>query len=941
MTCQTPQRRKQPIGAIGAGIALLLTGLPILSIAQSTSPITPVTKAYSERTDGTELRVLSVEIAVGHLLHAADSWWCLSVDNDSVFQNWVLPSSQCASRSDPADISPPGDASDRMAWFALDRNGQSYDLGLSLRTSSRPQTATIRVHIDPSLATIADASIITRWKEERDNFLQDQAALLFDSQTGGRRFDSASAVGLIGDWLRLGLRQSNPESTIQMPDSPAPDLSAWSLLSGGAAIQETLQLQGLAIEYDRDAGLPEVPISNLSGPDAPAHPFAELLGNRPGGRISIADWIPDDHWMLYISEPSQALPQMQQLAQTMASVRTLGQSGQFEYQLVPKYLARLGLSVSLIERFAPIVQKAALFGPDLFFAEGTHLSLVAELTDGAWNEVILQLFGLNDDGIVQRFGPNRNAFVARIDRYLIFSTSKAEIDQALRLGTQPAPGSLGQSVELRYMSAQLPPPEQGMYLYLSDPFIREMTGPVRKIGQWRRAKAEAMLRTLSAASLLFQSERNESPTIEQLVQTQYIDRDWLNDDALDLSDNARATSQRYGHLQDMTPIDDLLIDRVSQLEADAYQAYVDNYNRFWRATFDPIAISMSFAQTLEIESFILPLIGNSIYDQLRASLDEHPEDLSTPAISPAPVAKVSLQLRGSMLRDLNAEPWFQSAGLPDVSDVLTGAFHVAVFDDEPIITIGTANLLGGFSGAFLGQGQSHLPIGISTLATLLTQPAAVILELQPGANVEQFLDSIMRLPFSNFVDTNLARYGKNGWVWSVNIERLFQYNLYLRQVNDFLVISNRESPITMGTEDREEALANARLEFNFHAIDKLGASLYLSQMNHQAAIWRSALGEILPMAWSGATSAEDALNRYASVFGRRPKLPDVYVNDVVRNGLWPQSLDSVGELHYPDYRTARQSGAGSSAFGTIQSIDATFQLVADGVRIKLTVDSQN
>ena len=61
-------------------------------------------------------------------------------------------------------------------------------------------------------------------------------------------------------------------------------------------------------------------------------------------------------------------------------------------------------------------------------------------------------------------------------------------------------------------------------------------------------------------------------------------------------------------------------------EADEYEAFVKDYNQYWRLYFDPIALRIQMnADRYRLETIILPLIDNSIYTGLAHVLGGTPE----------------------------------------------------------------------------------------------------------------------------------------------------------------------------------------------------------------------------------------------------------------------------------------------------------------------------
>ena len=64
----------------------------------------------------------------------------------------------------------------------------------------------------------------------------------------------------------------------------------------------------------------------------------------------------------------------------------------------------------------------------------------------------------------------------------------------------------------------------------------------------------------------------------------------------------------------MTPCCEIPLDKATGEEADAYKAFLDEYNNYWCMYFDPIALRIQITPNATFfETIILPLIDNSIY----------------------------------------------------------------------------------------------------------------------------------------------------------------------------------------------------------------------------------------------------------------------------------------------------------------------------------------
>ena len=65
--------------------------------------------------------------------------------------------------------------------------------------------------------------------------------------------------------------------------------------------------------------------------------------------------------------------------------------------------------------------------------------------------------------------------------------------------------------------------EEDGFVYLSDPFIRTLVGPVKKITERRRVLCYNHLRMLGHAAMLYRTEQGEAPeSVAQLLETQCL-----------------------------------------------------------------------------------------------------------------------------------------------------------------------------------------------------------------------------------------------------------------------------------------------------------------------------------------------------------------------------------------------------------------------------------
>ena len=68
---------------------------------------------------------------------------------------------------------------------------------------------------------------------------------------------------------------------------------------------------------------------------------------------------------------------------------------------------------------------------------------------------------------------------------------------------------------------------------------------------------------------------------------------------------------------------------VTAEEAEAYQQFVTEYSQYWRTFFDPIAIKVQATpERYRLETIVLPLINNSMYQSMAMALGGEPKPLT-------------------------------------------------------------------------------------------------------------------------------------------------------------------------------------------------------------------------------------------------------------------------------------------------------------------------
>lgn len=194
---------------------------------------------------------------------------------------------------------------------------------------------------------------------------------------------------------------------------------------------------------------------------------------------------------------------------------------------------------------------------------------------------------------------------------------------------------------------------------MSDPFIRRLIGPEKKLTQRNRMICRSRLQLLGYASLLQRTQTGQQPsTVDDSLQSGWLGTDkhpvtmvCPDGGTYALTDNGLlATCSHHGHPESMVPCCELPIKSVGEGEAAEYRQFVENYSQYWSTFFDPIAIRIQLEpKRTRIETIILPLINNSIYQGLASMLGGDPEPLDSQPVPERNIFSVAVKLNKPLL----------------------------------------------------------------------------------------------------------------------------------------------------------------------------------------------------------------------------------------------------------------------------------------------------
>ncbi len=527
-----------------------------------------------------------------------------------------------------------------------------------------------------------------------------------------------------------------------------PDL--YAMTTGALAIQESLQLEEMTgrgeIPSERD-----VPINSLKGPDIKSHPFDKMLAGRTPKMFPVAGLIPYDNYYCHFSSISKEIAASDLFKQWGASLlRALTVTAR-DSDLVSRYTNQLGIDLSILTRLFGdlIIGEVALTGGDPFVREGTDIALIIEVKSRKVFDAMMKSYaegvlransdaracqgeyeGVTIDSIAT--GDQRvSSHSAYLGNYKVYSNCP----EALRLIIDTFAKrrkSMADNLDFQYMRtifAGTAEAEDG-FIYLSDAFIRKLLSPRWKIEAQRRIICQNHLRMIANAATMYRTEMRRKASIETLVGQK-----WLQEGATkcpdggsySLDDSGRASCSVHNCLQYCTPVSKITFDQVAKVEAEDYKRFVRQYNDYWSRYFDPIGVRLRLRDVIEVETCILPLIENSVYNQLRELIGGEPVQLRSHLPTEGTVVSITAKLPVERL-PLEGFLELYSPFLrisPTVSECFGNNMSLNFYDSDVLFTF--AEDTGGMFGGWIGL-EEQLMIGLA--ASSINLPIYAVLDLK-------------------------------------------------------------------------------------------------------------------------------------------------------------------------------------------------------------------
>ncbi len=406
----------------------------------------------------------------------------------------------------------------------------------------------------------------------------------------------------------------------------------FDLFSGALAVQESLQLDtmrqaagppGAAANPRRNT----VKLADLEGPTVESHPWGKMLaaqtlaGKQPeASPLSLC--VPADQYFVEFRSLGKLLEASEVGDLWGDHLFTQAAKSAQSQRAGERVKAQLAMQTDPLARpfYDMVVSEVALTGSDLYFREGTDVTLLFAVKQP-------EVFKLRMDGFLEAAAKSRPDAVRSTGKILgvdyvevstpdraisalsayprpdlhVRSNSKAALERVLAaVAGQQGVARLGDTAEFKYIRTLMPRGDkrEDGFVYLSDPFIRHIVGPQVKLTELRRLVCYNHLRMIGHAAMLYRTQFGRQPkSLAEMVEARCAPEFFSDVQAgrgqeslvcpcggkYSLSeDGTTGVCSHHGHARQLVPGVEIPLEQVTEAEAAQYRQFVQGYNQYWR-----------------------------------------------------------------------------------------------------------------------------------------------------------------------------------------------------------------------------------------------------------------------------------------------------------------------------------------------------------------------
>jgi hypothetical protein len=282
------------------------------------------------------------------------------------------------------------------------------------------------------------------------------------------------------------------------------DVDMYSLISGGLAIRESLQLESIR---PSDEGMRDINPADIKPPEIESRPFEKMRGNR-NYRIYPSDkYTPEDFYYIHFNNAEKAFIFFNFINETGGAIHKRFSPASVDFMVKEKLLTQLALreSPEFSAFYTNAISDIVITGSDTFIIEGSDITLIIRPAQAQiFNQGISGMRRYTKDRYSARekeiiISGYKGSHIYTDDRrvwsvFLTLSDGTAIISNSIKAAEKVADTFSGKSPALsdaqdyRYMRSIYPAGKtnEDGFIYLSEKFIRHIVSPQLRIKEARR-----------------------------------------------------------------------------------------------------------------------------------------------------------------------------------------------------------------------------------------------------------------------------------------------------------------------------------------------------------------------------------------------------------------------------------------------------------------------
>jgi hypothetical protein len=373
---------------------------------------------------------------------------------------------------------------------------------------------------------------------------------------------------------------------------------------------------------------------------------------------------------------------------------------------------------------------------------------------------------------------------------------------------------------------------------MSDSFIRKLLSARWKIEAQRRIICQNHLRMIGNAATMYKTEMRREASVSALVNEGYLSdkiTQCPDGGTYSLDESGRAFCTVHNCLQYCTPIASVAIGKAAEVEAKDYKEFVDRYNNYWSKYFDPIGIRFKVGNHIEVETCILPLIENSVYNQLREIVGGKPVELNSQLITDGTIVSIGgkFNLDGDITREIQKMQQQVFPTLPGISNCFGDNLSINFYDSDVLFTFSESGM--NMFGRWMGL-KEQIVFGL--VASSINLPVYAVLDLKDEVLAATYIQEMLKVAQRKysaegrrgFAEFDIEPYSAGEYKgYEVNTVAcrlaIIKFRLYYAIASNRLIVSTKryvlEKALDAIGSGQSSATANLQLKIKPRAFNKL------------------------------------------------------------------------------------------------------------------------